>query len=133
MTISNEYRTQENRTLQVLQHGYMQRSPNSLPWIRTSFVRQLTEAFIIPLKRIRLTEQIGEGMAIIITPVHNVIVIVHSDSIVILTAYYISLVIFKLVSGEFGIVYMGLLQTKQHGSSQQVPKKVAVKTLKGMM
>ena len=60
--ILNEYRLQDSLTsnqLELPQHKYMQHS--SLSWVRASFVRQLTEAFIIPLRRIALTKQIGEG------------------------------------------------------------------------
>ena len=64
-TVPNEYRQhQEGGTcnqLQIAQYEHMQGS-SSLSWIRASFVRQLTEAFIIPLKSIELTRQIGEGI-----------------------------------------------------------------------
>ena len=64
-TIPNEYRQhQEGGTcnqLQITQYEHMQGS-SSLSWVRANFVRQLTEAFIIPLKSIELTRQIGEGI-----------------------------------------------------------------------
>ena len=64
-TIPNEYRQhQESGTcnqLQITQYEHMQCS-SSLSWVRASFVRQLTEAFIIPRKSIELTRQIGEGI-----------------------------------------------------------------------
>ena len=67
-TIPNEYRQhQESGTcinqLQITQYEHMQCS-SSLSWVRASFVRQLTEAFIIPLKKLELTRQIGEGLVV---------------------------------------------------------------------
>ena len=64
-TIPNEYRQHQEggacNQLQITQYEHMQGS-SSLSWVRASFVRQLTEAFIIPLKSIELTRQIGEGI-----------------------------------------------------------------------
>ena len=64
-TIPNEYRQHQKgggcNQLQIAQYEYMQGS-SSLSWVRASFVRQLTEAFIIPLKSIELTQKIGEGI-----------------------------------------------------------------------
>lgn len=72
--IPNEYRQHHQESgncsqqlLQIAQYEHMQGS-SSLSWVRASFVRQLTEAFIIPLKSIELTRQIGEGMH-----AHNII------------------------------------------------------------
>ena len=73
-TIPNEYRQHHQESgncsqqlLQIAQYEHMQGS-SSLSWVRANFVRQLTEAFIIPLKSIELTRQIGEGMH-----AHNII------------------------------------------------------------
>jgi hypothetical protein len=63
-SIPNEYREHREggtcNQLQIAQYEHM-RGCSSLSWVRASFVRQLTEAFIIPLKSIELTRQIGEG------------------------------------------------------------------------
>lgn len=71
-TIPNDYRQHSEsgtcNQLQITQYEYMQGS-SSLSWVRASFVRQLTEAFIIPLRSLELTKQIGEGMLSIVVHV----------------------------------------------------------------
>lgn len=77
--------------------------------IQSSFIRQLTEDFVIPLTSLTLLEKIGEGIYIIYS--------------------YLAKVDYLFVfvcPGEFGIVYKARLL-----NANRINEMVAVKTLKG--
>ena len=78
----------------------------------STYLRQLSD-FIIPGTQVRLLEALGQGNADHASVGYCFIVLSHT------------------CTGEFGIVYRGLLLTEC--GEEGIPKPVAVKTLKGII